>query len=343
MIKARPISYHQGGLTLVELMISMAIGLFVVGAISILYVKTRSGFDYANEIARIQEAGRFSLATIGRDVRTAGYNGCGTNSPVINLITGAASDPFLNILTPIQGYDGSSYPASMLTTAGKAPATGSDAIILQGGDNAREMVVKAHTPPSITTGNHTFKVGEIVMAADCSKASVFAVTGLSSNSINHASGGSPANCHQALNLNCGSTTSNISATLKPGSLIMPVFSNAYFIAPSSNGTAAECPASASARTKCSLWVMQMGGETDGTPTARELIVGVTDLQITYGLDTNNDGKIDSIDNTSPTNWNQVASVSVALTVKSANTKIASTHEQISKTFTETFVARNRTQ
>ncbi|MFZ2267187.1 MAG: PilW family protein [Azonexus sp.] len=332
MIKTRQISLPEAGLTLVELMVSMAIGLFLVGAVSTLYVKTRGGFDYANEVARIQETGRFAFGAIGRDIRSAGYNGCGYSSKTrtINILTDAATDPFLNFLTPIRGYNGSSYPSAMLTSGGDAPISGTDALILIGGDSSREMVVKAHVVPNITTATHAFKAGEILLGTDCAKASIFHVAGITATTVSHATGGTPANCHQAINLACSATSSSVSATLKPGSLLMPVFSNAYFIANSASGSTR------------SLWMMQMVGETDGTPTARELLVGVTDMQITYGIDSNNDGKIDSSTD-SPSNWNQVASISIALTAESANTKISSTKGKITKTFNETFVARNRTQ
>ena len=76
MIASSPRSNsRQRGLTLVELLIALTIGLFVVGAIGVLYVNTRNGFNYANEVARIQEVGRFALETMNRDIRMAGYNG----------------------------------------------------------------------------------------------------------------------------------------------------------------------------------------------------------------------------------------------------------------------------
>lgn len=329
MITPRPISHPQSGLTLVELLIALTIGLFLVGAVSTLYVKTRGGFDYANEMARIQETGRFAIAALGRDIRGAGYNGCGISTTTFNIITDSTTNPYLDSSTPIRGYDGSGYPTTMLTSTGSAPTAKTDALILQGGDSSREVVVKSHAAPIITTATNDFKEGEIMMATDCAKASIFRSTAVSATTVTHAAGGTPANCHQSLNLQCGASTSAASATLKAGSLVMPIFSNAYFVAPSSSGSTS------------SLWAMQMRGATDGTPVASELLVGVTDLQITYGLDTNNDGLADKITKL-PTTWSQVASITVAITVKSENTKISSTKGQIEKTFTETFVARNRT-
>ena len=336
MIKYTTSPRTQDGLTLVELMIAMAIGLFIVGAAAALYVKTRSGFDYTNEIARMQETARFAMAVIGHDIREASYNGCGTNSKTINIVSGAATDPFLNMETPVIGYS-SGYPSSM--KAGSAtPVT--DAIILMGGNSTREVVVKSHAAPVITVDNNDLKAGEIAMATDCSKASIFQVSARSATTVSHATGSSPGNCKQTLNLKCTETTSAETATLAPGSLLMPVFSNAYFVATSAGDS-----------TTTSLWAMQLSGTTDGTPVARELLVGVKEMHITYGLDTNADGKVDAVDKSAAdvgANWNQVATVTIELTIAPKNSHLFFTKDKPTdsgngyKRFRETIGVRNRT-
>lgn len=62
----------QAGLTLVELMISITLGLLVLLAIGSIYVGSRQTYRIQEDNARIQESGRFALEVIGRSVRQAG-------------------------------------------------------------------------------------------------------------------------------------------------------------------------------------------------------------------------------------------------------------------------------
>lgn len=345
----------QQGLTLVELMVALAIGLFLVGAVSTLYVNTKNGFDYSNEIARMQETGRFALEAIARDVRMAGYNGCGRTVSTANVVNNASSNPFLDFSTPIRGYEGgvSSFP-SLLTTAGAL--TSSDAIILIGASSG-DMVVNSHNPPSaqIDTNTHSIKPGEILLITDCSKASIFQVTGPTNNNNNatnvvHNTGtGTPGNCTKFLGASCPSSSSY---TYKPGSIMLRLSSSAYFIGNSSLGNGSR-----------SLYVMELEGSANGS-SARELLTGVDDMQITYGLDSDGDGVVNSYAtaNNITTNWEQVVSVKISLLIRSAKNNLATgsqsynymansndtaehaitpTDRVLRRVFTEIVVARNR--
>ena len=133
-----------------------------------LYVNTRNGFNYANEVARIQEVGRFALETMNRDIRMAGYNGCSRSVVTSNIISNGSSNPLLDIATPIRGYEGGvdTLP-SVLSGAGAI--SGTDALILMGGSGSGEMVVQSHdrAAAQIKTLGHSVKSGELLMITDC--------------------------------------------------------------------------------------------------------------------------------------------------------------------------------
>lgn len=363
---------NQRGFTLIELMVALTIGLFLVGAVGTLYVNTRGSFDYANEVARIQEAGRFGLEAISRDTRMAGYNGCGATLPnftisnilnVPRLANGLPSNPSLDFSTPIRGYEGGVdiFPGAL--TAAGAISGSTDAIILLGVDSSSEMVVQLHTPASarIDTSTHSIQAGEILLITDCSKASIFQVSGPTNTSntatyVEHNTGGSssPGNCLMPLSSTCMPLTSG-NAYFKPGSQLMRVFSNAYFIAPASQGNGLR-----------SLYTMALEGRTDGTPVARELLVGVDDMQIIYGVDTDGDGATDNYvtaNGVGAANWAQVTAVKISLLVRSTSNNVTTTSQPYNyagtpgsinestttptdrvmrRVFSETVVARNRT-
>jgi type IV pilus assembly protein PilW len=65
----------QQGMTLIELMVSMVIGLFLVlGAVTV-YTQGRQNFQANEAIARLQENIRFSLNVLEPDIRLAGFWG----------------------------------------------------------------------------------------------------------------------------------------------------------------------------------------------------------------------------------------------------------------------------
>lgn len=74
----------QAGVTLIELMISMAVSLFVVLAATALFVSTKSGYILQDDEANMQDTARYAIEVIGRAVRQASYeNWDGSQPPVV--------------------------------------------------------------------------------------------------------------------------------------------------------------------------------------------------------------------------------------------------------------------
>ena len=63
----------QHGFTLIELMVSMALGLVLLLVIGTVFVSSRQTFREQEDNARIQEGGRFALEILGRNIKQAGH------------------------------------------------------------------------------------------------------------------------------------------------------------------------------------------------------------------------------------------------------------------------------
>ncbi len=68
-------AHLQRGVNLIEIMVAMAIGLFLVLGATTLYVNTKKTADVDDSIARLQETARYALSVIETDVRMANYWG----------------------------------------------------------------------------------------------------------------------------------------------------------------------------------------------------------------------------------------------------------------------------
>ncbi|MEY6434098.1 PilW family protein [Thioalkalicoccus limnaeus] len=67
---------RQRGLSLVEIMVALFVGLFLTAGILQIFAGTRQTYRFEEALSRIQENGRFALETIARDARMAGFAGC---------------------------------------------------------------------------------------------------------------------------------------------------------------------------------------------------------------------------------------------------------------------------
>ena len=63
----------QAGLTIVELMVSITLGLLVVMAATALLLSSKSGYTVQDDATRIQDTGRFAIENVTRAVRQAAY------------------------------------------------------------------------------------------------------------------------------------------------------------------------------------------------------------------------------------------------------------------------------
>ena len=104
------IKHLQHGLSLIELMVSMAIGLFLLaGAVSVL-AKGRDLYRTNDAAARLQETARYAMSTIEADLRMANYWGLHSrgdlveNGPTLDLVNPPAVDPAYVLPATLTGY-----------------------------------------------------------------------------------------------------------------------------------------------------------------------------------------------------------------------------------------------
>lgn len=291
-------SREQTGFGLIELMIAMTLGLVLLGGIGYVYIGSRGAFRTTDNLSRIQENARYALDLMSRDIRMAGYVGCGNlasmpvktiaNAPVPDIATGKA----------LIGYDngtGWTNPTSIVRPAG-------DVLSVMGafrnGANLTGNLTPENANAQISGNADGFKQGDVLIVTNCTNADVFKVTNSpgSSGTVSLAYGS-------------GSNTSNrVNGHYGKDAFVMRMDQYTYFIGTNTAGNRA-------------LYRVGLDG------VAEELVEHVHDMQLRYGLDTNADGTVDSYSAT-PGTWTQVVSVTVNLLMRSPDSNIVTAEQSV---------------
>lgn len=71
-----PVPHHARGVSLIEMMIALAIGTFLILGLARVFSASRTAYQLSEGVSRVQENGRFAIDFIQRDLRMVGHMGC---------------------------------------------------------------------------------------------------------------------------------------------------------------------------------------------------------------------------------------------------------------------------
>lgn len=107
MARNRTVGCRQCGLTLVELMVAMVLGLLVAAGIITVFLSTSASNKAQSQMATLQEAGRFAVSRLGRDIRMANAQYCSSSG---GNAKPTSSGPYLDGLRAPAVYSHGSNP-----------------------------------------------------------------------------------------------------------------------------------------------------------------------------------------------------------------------------------------
>lgn len=309
----------NAGYTLIELLIALTLGAFLVGGMMQLYLGSKRSYNTQEALVELQEVGRFTLNSLVTDLRMAGFMGCGSTSNAVNVLTTSASWAY-DTATALSGYEGgvSTFPTDIATLV----VPGTDAVRLIRAVPSDDYVIQSHNPSAATfqlKSPHDIQQNEILMVTDCLNTSVFQMTNVNNNSttaqIVHNNGvGTIGNCTKGLGapLNCASTNGT-PYQYDEDAFMMRFMSRIYYIGVGASGRNA-------------LFRLSLNNNgTIGTPV--EMADGVADMQIVYGVDTDADASVDTYstaDALTAATWGNVLSAQINLLLESETDRIADT-------------------
>lgn len=139
---------RQCGVSLVELLVSSAIGIFLTGGALIVYIESRDTIQVSTAVARLMENGRFALGVIEPDVRAANYwgmhdfpsviEGRATDANPLDVAVGddCEEDFSIDLETPLGGSNGA-VPGEWNCLDAGAHQPLSDILVVRHADEAR--------------------------------------------------------------------------------------------------------------------------------------------------------------------------------------------------------------
>lgn len=358
---SRHIHDRQAGVSLIEVMVALALGLFVsVGAISLM-LGNRDANRSTEAVARVQETTRVAFDLMSRDLRSAGINACSGGVRVMNMLNSPTTQWWTNWTGGLRGFDDSMASGAATVGSGTGDRVANTDLIeiMRGAPNA--LAVRAHNatatdaalsgvtvPPesiSLELSNgqaHSFRAGDLVAVCDYVDTAIFQVSGVDAgaNSIAHAaSAGSPGNCAATLGFRPVCSTA-VTRIFPPGATVMKLEPVAWYVG--NNGS------TGANRSPTSLYRVSVVSDGAGNANANreEIVEGVTGMQVRYMYFDPLTGLGSYVTAGSVTDWQLVTGVEIVLTIQSPDAGTAlgpSGATRLQRTLTHVVNLRNRVE
>ena len=334
----------QRGFTLIELMISLVLGLIVIGGVISVLLSNQQSYRTNQALSQVQDASRIAFEFLARDIREAGGTGCGITTRVANVLnngpTGGGTDWWANWANALVGYanDDSAAPVATGTSPTSRSKNTNSITIMKAGDSGVSVVSQQTNAANFqvnTTGNQIAD-DAIILVCDPNQATILQVNkGNASNvTVEYNTGsGSPGNCSKGLGYptDCSNTNGNAYA-YGANSLIATLSADYWYIGNNTLGKCITGDASGTAQA-CSLYRLAV---VNGVPTNQEIVRNVTNLQIQY-LQAGTFVPAGSV-----TDWSGITAAQVTLTIAvPTNPNNTASPDLIQRSFTNTITIRNR--
>jgi type IV pilus assembly protein PilW len=185
----------QAGLSIVEILIAMALGLLILGGVLYTFINSRPVFNANDAVARIQEDGRIAMERLAREIRQAGYTGCANSLDIEpHSIVDLNKDDVVDVAVPIDSIRVYDNGTGWINPTAITRVAGTDVIQVQGIGSCQKNLTEKMTAnaDAIKVGTNPcgWQANQVLVIADCSNVDIFAATNVGTTApvtIEHAS------------------------------------------------------------------------------------------------------------------------------------------------------------
>ncbi len=339
--------FSQLGLGLVEIMISITLGLMILAGVFQMYSTSSKNSRMTDANARIQENMRYTANFLQTDIAHAGNMGCFSFQSDSNTTGGALSDSGDLIKSFLTDNSGRYQWDRFVSGSNNVGPDGSDQLILRYVRPSVRLKILSHSANQFTvdTSDPSYQQLEqfqVVMAADCNQSIVFMITNDPSTSggvIKYDVGVvAPAD-----GLNAGQSNTNADIDVAFQSFDensrtgTPMYlyagentgSFTYYIDDAEDGSTS---CSVNNPESCALF-REVQGQ------AEEIVIGVSNFQVNYVQDI---GGSVSLADASTVSWSSLDRIQITLDFNSVNTVSTNVGQEfLQKTLTHTINLANQ--
>lgn len=338
------VQHRQEGLSLIELMVALAISLFLLMGISYIYTGSKQTYRVEENLARMQESGRLAFEYLSRDIRQAGDFGCASKGPAYMAGGSAAACAWpsatvptvictlggtgcsdLSYNQPVSGYEATSSSAwSPSLPTGLGANGGTDVLTIartanpcEDSGGADSAITIDKDPPGGNAANigvnltgtaltTCIQPGDVLVASDCKNTAIFQACAVNSSGIITHDTGNNGGCSSPA---YGNTCKDWGNNYKGGT-IRKVVRNIYYVK----------------------------NDPDGIPTLyrkniknveQALVPNIENFQLKYGVaPTADDYPADYKTANNVSDWSLVKSVRVEILVRSPDNSITTETQKL---------------
>jgi type IV pilus assembly protein PilW len=336
-------SRHQYGLSLVELMIAITLSLLLIAGVLQIFLSSKQTYSTNNALSRVQESGRFAMEFLTQDIRNVGYKGQCLGQPTSHLTNEAGG--LITLADPIEGWNDIGTDDSKPPHVSGTPISDTDMLMVKLAAGSTDYWVTSSTATALTTSTTdasgatriTPQITEdaVVLASDAVGCDIFQ-NSATSNGVTVAK-------VTTSNNKAGSWSRPYSGNTE----LLPLVNATYYIR-ANNGrppslVRERLSRGPTAASTVPTWVVE------------ELVDGIQNMQISYGIADTNKQVTSYVDANDVSNWNNVASVRVHVLAVSTETNVTPENQviafnganitiadrRLAQVFTTTIGIRNR--
>ena len=350
------------GFSLLELLIAAALGVVLIAAVVQLFAGSSRGNAALAGQALLQESARHAVALLSRSARNAGYLGCGGGDGLVNGLNGSWREIVeFDVSRPVEGFDGQgpnwNPDIGILPTVGGSALAfasnridadqlraDSDVVVFRrleapGRPLARSLstildpVTGEGEDPQVTVDDRfVFETDDVVAISDCRQSALFRIGTIDTigriATLSRPAAGGPFwnRARHSLSLDDQPFGGGVGPE---GAAVGRVVTEIYFVARGA-GT------NNRGGSVWSLW------RKTGADRSAELVQGVDDLQVLFGVDLTPGNRIDSPDRYLPPGQagaNPVRTVHFVATVSSVDA-VTADERVLRRSFPWTVALRN---
>lgn len=292
------------GFSLLELLIAAALGVVLIAAVVQLFAGSSRGNAALAGQVLLQESARHAVALLSRSARNAGYLGCGGRGALVNALNGSWREIVeFDVSRPVEGFDGRS--TNWIPDIGILPTTGGRTLAFAGNgidpDDLRaesdvvvfrrleapgrplgrslstilDAVTGQGEDPQVTVDEgFAFEADDFVVVSDCRQSALFRIGTINTvgrvATLSRPSGGGPFGNRSGRSLSSDEEPFG-GETGPEGAGVGRVVTEIYFVARGAG-------LNNRGETVWSLW------RKTGADRGAELVQGVDDLQVLFGVD-----------------------------------------------------------